>query len=143
MAQPLRPLCPPLCQRPGPRRPPRPPLRILPGLPAPAMPRLLQVLRRDGYLVIPLVTLVALLAVGSSIIRAGFWSIVAAFLVSCVRPSERMNPRRLLEVLMRFTVKLDTTNVGESSHFLQDWLFRHIDEVDRPFGALLRSRGQH
>ena len=49
--------------------------------------------------------------------------------------------RRLLEALMRFTVKLDTTNVSESSHFLQDWLFRHIDEVDRPFGALLRSRG--
>jgi hemerythrin len=50
--------------------------------------------------------------------------------------------RRLLEGLMRFTVKLDSASVSESSHFLQDWLFRHIDEVDRPFGALLRSRGQ-
>ena len=50
--------------------------------------------------------------------------------------------RRLLEALMRFTVKLDSRTVSESSHFLQDWLFRHIDEVDRPFGALLRSRGQ-
>lgn len=50
--------------------------------------------------------------------------------------------QRLLEALMRFTVKLDTVSVSESSHFLQDWLFRHIDEVDRPFGALLRSRGQ-
>ena len=50
--------------------------------------------------------------------------------------------QRLLESLMRFTVKLDTASVSESSHFLQDWLFRHIDEVDRPFGALLRSRGQ-
>jgi len=50
--------------------------------------------------------------------------------------------QRLLEALMRFTVRLDTTSVSESSHFLQDWLFRHIDEVDRPFGALLRSRGQ-
>ena len=50
--------------------------------------------------------------------------------------------RRLLESLMRFTVKLDTASVSESSHFLQDWLFRHIDEIDRPFGALLRSRGQ-
>jgi hemerythrin len=50
--------------------------------------------------------------------------------------------QRLLEGLMRFTVKLDSASVSESSHFLQDWLFRHIDEVDRPFGALLRSRGQ-
>ena len=50
--------------------------------------------------------------------------------------------QHLLEGLMRFTVKLDSASVSESSHFLQDWLFRHIDEVDRPFGALLRSRGQ-
>jgi len=50
--------------------------------------------------------------------------------------------QHLLEGLMRFTVRLDTASVSESSHFLQDWLFRHIDEVDRPFGALLRSRGQ-
>ena len=50
--------------------------------------------------------------------------------------------QRLLESLMRFTAKLDENSVSESSHFLQDWLFRHIDEVDRPFGALLRSRGQ-
>jgi len=50
--------------------------------------------------------------------------------------------QRLLESLMRFTAKLDAVSVSESSHFLQGWLFRHIDEVDRPFGALLRSRGQ-
>jgi hemerythrin len=50
--------------------------------------------------------------------------------------------QRLLEGLMRFTARLDATSVSESSHFLQDWLFRHIDEVDRPFGALLRTRGQ-
>jgi len=50
--------------------------------------------------------------------------------------------QRLLEALMRFTSKLDTTSVSDSSHFLQDWLFRHIDEVDRPFAALLRTRGQ-
>lgn len=54
----------------------------------------------------------------------------------------RSEHQHLLEGLMRFTVKLDTASVSESSHFLQDWLFRHIDEVDRPFGALLRSRGQ-
>jgi len=50
--------------------------------------------------------------------------------------------QHLLEGLMRFTARLDATSVSDSSHFLQDWLFRHIDDVDRPFGALLRTRGQ-
>ncbi|MBI4589854.1 MAG: TRAP transporter fused permease subunit [Candidatus Rokubacteria bacterium] len=70
------------------------------GLAPDAVPRLWRVLRQDGYLVIPLITLIGLLAAGSSIIRAGFWSVVAAFLVSFVRPHHRMNPRRLLEVLI-------------------------------------------
>jgi hemerythrin-like metal-binding protein/PAS domain S-box-containing protein len=63
--------------------------------------------------------------------------------VGATAERHRGEHRHLLEGLMRFTVKLDTTSVSESSHFLQDWLFRHIDEVDRPFGALLRSRGQY
>ena len=62
--------------------------------------------------------------------------------VGAAAERHRGEHQRLLEGLMRFTVKLDTASVSESSHFLQDWLFRHIDEVDRPFGALLRSRGQ-
>lgn len=62
--------------------------------------------------------------------------------VGAAAERHRGEHQRLLEALMRFTVKLDTASVSESSHFLQDWLFRHIDEVDRPFGALLRSRGQ-
>jgi TRAP transporter 4TM/12TM fusion protein len=70
------------------------------GMTPGAVPRLWNVIRRDGYLVIPLITLVGLLAFGSSIIRAGFWSIVAAFVVSIARPADRMNPRRLLEVLI-------------------------------------------
>jgi hemerythrin len=62
--------------------------------------------------------------------------------VGAAAERHRSEHRRLLEGLMRFTVKLDTASVSESSHFLQDWLFRHIDEVDRPFGALLRSRSR-
>ena len=74
--------------------------RDLRGMAPGEVPRALEVLRRDGYLIIPLVTLVGLLASGSSIIRAGFWSIAAAFLVSCVRPGDRMRPEKLLEVLI-------------------------------------------
>lgn len=62
--------------------------------------------------------------------------------VGATAERHRGEHRHLLEGLMRFTSKLDTASVSESSHFLKDWLFRHIDEVDRPFGALLRSRGQ-
>lgn len=74
--------------------------RDLRGMAPGDVPRVLEVLRQDAYLVIPLVTLVGLLAGGSSIIRAGFWSIVAAFLVSCVRPADRMRPAALLDVLI-------------------------------------------
>ena len=53
----------------------------------------------------------------------------------------RSEHRRLIDGLMRYTVSLDVRTVGQSSRFLQDWLFKHIDEVDRPFAAFLRSRG--
>lgn len=53
----------------------------------------------------------------------------------------RSEHRRLIDGLMRYTVSLDVRTVGQSSRFLQDWLFHHIDEVDRPFAAFLRSRG--
>ena len=53
----------------------------------------------------------------------------------------RSEHRRLIDGLMRYTVNLDAASVSRSSRFLQDWLFRHIEEVDRPFAAFLRSRG--
>jgi hemerythrin-like metal-binding protein len=53
----------------------------------------------------------------------------------------RSEHRRLIEGLMRYTVSLDASTVSQSSRFLQDWLFHHINEVDRPFAAFLRSRG--
>jgi hemerythrin-like metal-binding protein len=53
----------------------------------------------------------------------------------------RSEHRRLIDGLMRYTVSLDAGAVSRSSRFLQDWLFHHINEVDRPFAAFLRSRG--
>jgi hemerythrin-like metal-binding protein len=53
----------------------------------------------------------------------------------------RAEHRGLIDGLMRYTVSLDAEGVSRSSRFLQDWLFHHIDEVDRPFAALLRGRG--
>ena len=85
------------------------------GLDREAVPRLWQVLRRDGYLVIPLLTLVALLATGASVVRAGFWSVVAAFFVSLARPTGRLTPRRLLDVLVdgaKLAVPVSTACAG-------------------------------
>jgi len=53
----------------------------------------------------------------------------------------RAEHRRLVDGLMRLSLRLDPEGVREGSRFLQDWLFRHIDEVDRPFAALLRNHG--
>ncbi len=53
----------------------------------------------------------------------------------------RAEHRRLLDSLMQYTLRLDTEGVSQSSRFLQEWLFHHIDEVDRPFAAFLRNHG--
>lgn len=53
----------------------------------------------------------------------------------------RHEHRKLVENLMHFTVRLGPEGVSQSARFLQDWLFRHIDEIDRPFAAFLRARG--
>jgi hemerythrin-like metal-binding protein/diguanylate cyclase (GGDEF)-like protein len=61
--------------------------------------------------------------------------------VGAAAERHRAEHRRLEGSLARLTLRLDAEGVSESSRFLRDWLFRHIDEVDRPFAALLRSRG--
>lgn len=53
----------------------------------------------------------------------------------------RAEHRRLVDDLMRLTLRLDLEGVSQSAAFLRDWLFRHIDEVDRPFAAYLRNHG--
>lgn len=53
----------------------------------------------------------------------------------------RAEHRRLEESLARLTLPLDAEGMSQGSRFLQDWLFRHIDEVDRPFAAFLRAHG--
>lgn len=53
----------------------------------------------------------------------------------------RAEHRRLLRSLMQYTLRLDAEGVSQSAAFLQDWLFRHIDEIDRPFASFLREHG--
>jgi hemerythrin-like metal-binding protein/diguanylate cyclase (GGDEF)-like protein len=61
--------------------------------------------------------------------------------VGAAAERHRAEHRRLEESLARLTLRLDAQGVSESSRFLRDWLFRHIEEVDRPFAVLLRNRG--
>lgn len=49
--------------------------------------------------------------------------------------------RRLLEAIRHFDLRLDPGGLAESARFLHEWLLGHIDEDDRPFAELLRSRG--
>ena len=53
----------------------------------------------------------------------------------------RSEHHRLIDSLSNKTLRVGPEDVSESSRFLQDWLFSHIDEVDRPFAAMLRNRG--
>ena len=49
--------------------------------------------------------------------------------------------QRLLEAIRHFDLRLDPGGLAESARFLHEWLLGHIDEDDRPFAELLRSRG--
>jgi len=49
--------------------------------------------------------------------------------------------QRLLEAIRHFDLRLDPSGLAESTRWLREWLLGHIDEDDRPFAELLRSRG--
>jgi hemerythrin-like metal-binding protein len=49
--------------------------------------------------------------------------------------------RRLLEAIRHFDLRLDPGGLADSASWLREWLLGHIDEEDRPFAELLRSRG--
>jgi hemerythrin len=53
----------------------------------------------------------------------------------------REEHRRMLEAVRTFHIRLEPEALAESSRVLSEWLLGHIDEDDRPFAELLRSRG--
>lgn len=69
------------------------------GLPASELPRLAVVLKRDGHLSLPLFVIVVLLVAGFTPYMAGFASILAVALVSCLRAHTRPSPRVVLDAL--------------------------------------------
>jgi TRAP transporter 4TM/12TM fusion protein len=59
------------------------------GLPADELPSFGEVMRRDGYRLLPVALLIALLLMRFSPFFAAFWSIIAAIAISCVRSDTR------------------------------------------------------
>jgi TRAP transporter 4TM/12TM fusion protein len=66
------------------------------GLPKADLPRLWPVLKKRGHLVLPIVILVLMLVMGSTAMKAGFYSIIAVVIVSVFQKDTRMGIKRIL-----------------------------------------------
>jgi TRAP transporter 4TM/12TM fusion protein len=71
--------------------------RGLRPIPSGERPRLLAVLRRSGYLLLPLVLVFYLLSEGYTVGMAATWGIAAVFAFSFLSPRTRMTPRMLVD----------------------------------------------
>jgi TRAP transporter 4TM/12TM fusion protein len=72
----------------------------LPVLPRAELPRLGAVFKRDAHLLVGPAVLVWFLVEGRSPLFAGFWALVAAFVMSQVRRETRMGPGKVVAVLV-------------------------------------------
>ena len=60
------------------------------GLPVEELPKFGEIMRKDGYRLMPVALLIFLLILRFSPFFAAFWSIVASLAISCVRPENRL-----------------------------------------------------
>ena len=63
------------------------------------LPKLKDILKKGGYLLVPVGVLIYLLACGSSPLKAGFWCIVSCVVISFFKRETSLTPKRLLEAL--------------------------------------------
>jgi TRAP transporter 4TM/12TM fusion protein len=71
------------------------------------IPSFWDVMKRRGYLLVPIVVLLyTLLIMRVSAVRAGLWSILSCYLITWVRPKERMTIPQLLETLSDGSTKV-------------------------------------
>ncbi|HLS21266.1 MAG TPA: TRAP transporter permease [Paenalcaligenes sp.] len=73
-------------------------LRIF-GLPASELPSVKNLMKRYGYMLLPLVVIIGTVMIGYTPQRAAIYGILTAFLVSLVRKETRMGPRKMIYVL--------------------------------------------
>ncbi|NLZ76488.1 MAG: TRAP transporter permease, partial [Spirochaetales bacterium] len=78
--------------------------RNLQGLPKEQLPKVREVLKDRGHLLIPIAVLLYLLLFsGLTVIYSAFWSIVTTIVVSQTRPSTRMTIRQILDAFAEGT----------------------------------------
>ena len=66
------------------------------GLPKEELPKLLPVLKKKGHLVIPIMVLIAMLLMGTTAMKAGFYSILFVILISAIQKDTRMGIKSIL-----------------------------------------------
>jgi len=71
----------------------------LPALKREELPKVGEVLRKRGYLLLPIVLLVVLMIAGKTPLFASFWSIIAAVVISSFRKETRLTPQKAVEAL--------------------------------------------
>ncbi len=69
------------------------------GLPKSELPRLWPVVKKKGHLLSPLIVLVAMLLMGFTAMKAGFYSIIAVIIVCALQKETRMNYKKILGTL--------------------------------------------
>ena len=72
----------------------------LKGLPRDQLPRLGHVLVKQGYLLLPIFVILALLVARYSPQKAAFWAIICTVALSYLKKKTRMGPRKLLDALI-------------------------------------------
>lgn len=70
------------------------------GLPVDLLPRAWPLLRQEGYLLLPLATIVALILAGYSVILVVVWSILATVLISFRKRASAVSPHRFASALV-------------------------------------------
>lgn len=71
----------------------------LKGIPKPDLPRVKEVLKEGGHLIIPLVGLIVLLGSGIPVSHAAFWTIILTIAVAALRKNTRMSFKDILSAL--------------------------------------------
>ena len=66
------------------------------GLPKEDLPKLLPVLKKKGHLIIPILVLIAMLVMGFTAMKAGFYSIIFVVLISAFQKDTRMGFKTIL-----------------------------------------------
>ncbi|WP_096549772.1 TRAP transporter permease [Ureibacillus thermosphaericus] len=71
----------------------------LKGIPKPDLPRVKEVFKEGGHLILPLIGLIVLLGSGMPVAHAAFWTIILTIVVSSLRKNTRMSFKDILLAL--------------------------------------------